>query len=1017
MLHRGNDLPDLGRMVWRGMALCSLLAGITPAAAAPLVINEVDYDQPSTDTAEFIEIYNPGPATLDLSGYSLVLVNGNGGTIYSTIPFPSVSLAAGDYYVVCGNAGTTLNCDLDVSPDSDLIQNGAPDAVALLDPSQILIDALSYEGSVPGYTEGPGAIADDSSQADMGLSRCPNGADSDDNSLDFSLQAITPGAGNDCGIPKLVINEVDYDQVSTDAAEFIEIHNSGGSPVDLAGYSLVLVSGSSAAIYDTITLPSATLEAGGYYVVCANAATTANCDLDVIPDTNLIQNGAPDAVALLDPSQVLIDTLSYEGNVPGYTEGTGADADDPNAGDVGLSRCPDGTDSDDNSLDFGLRAITPGAENSCTPDIGACGDPATSVHDIQGSGAVSPLVSTQQTVEGIVVGDFQGASPQLGGFFLQEEDADADGNPLTSEGIFVFDDGFGVAVQPGDKVRVGGVVSEVSGMTQLTSITGLAVCDMGNNVTAAELSLPFATTDYPERFEGMAVILPQTLTVTENFELGRYGEILLSSSSRLWAPTSLVAPGTPANDLQALNDLNRLVLDDPEDSTNPDPIIYPDPELAAGNTLRAGDQVSGITGALQYGFDAWRVRPTAYPTFSAGNPRPVSPAPVAGPLTVGALNLLNYFTTISASPICGPAGNLDCRGADSVSEFNRQRDKLIATLLAMDGAIVGLVELENNASASIQDLVNGLNAIAGPGTYGFIDTGFIGTDAIKVGLIYQPARVTPLGSFQILDDSVDIGFLEDWNRPSLAQTFSENVTGERFTVVVNHFKSKGSPCDVIGDPDLGDGQGNCNLTRVAAATALVNWLQTDPTGSNDPDFLILGDLNAYAMEDPISTITAAGYVDLMQSYIGTEAYSYVFFGQSGYLDHALANIPMRNRVTGVTEWHTNADEPRVLDYNEEFKNADQLVDLYSADPFRAADHDPVLVGLDLSHCISVAGVVTIQDRTYPAGQKMTCSADISIATNLTVTVAAGADVTYLAPAIRLNANFGVQSGGAFRAGP
>ena len=109
-------------------------------------------------------------------------------------------------------------------------------------------------------------------------------------------------------------------------------------------------------------------------------------------------------------------------------------------------------------------------------------------------------------------------------------------------------------------------------------------------------------------------------------------------------------------------------------------------------------------------------------------------------------------------------------------------------------------------------------------------------DAIKVALIYKPATVTPLGGFEILDSSDDANFNDTKNRPALAQTFVEIASGERFTVAVNHLKSKGSDCVSLGDPDMGDGQGNCNLTRTSAATAEVNWLATDPTGSGDPDF-------------------------------------------------------------------------------------------------------------------------------------------------------------------------------------
>ena len=123
-------------------------------------------------------------------------------------------------------------------------------------------------------------------------------------------------------------------------------------------------------------------------------------------------------------------------------------------------------------------------------------------------------------------------------------------------------------------------------------------------------------------------------------------------------------------------------------------------------------------------------------------------------------------------------------------------------------------------------------------------------------MIYRPAVVTPVGDFELLTPADDPRFIDTKNRPTLAQTFQENATGARFTVAVNHLKSKGSDCLDVGDPDLGDGQGNCNQTRSAAAQALVDWLATDPTGSGDPDFLIMGDLNSYAMEDPIDEIKA-----------------------------------------------------------------------------------------------------------------------------------------------------------------
>ncbi len=166
------------------------------------------------------------------------------------------------------------------------------------------------------------------------------------------------------------------------------------------------------------------------------------------------------------------------------------------------------------------------------------------------------------------------------------------------------------------------------------------------------------------------------------------------------------------------------------------------------------------------------------------------------------------------------------------------------------------------------------------------------------------------------------------------------------TVAVNHFKSKGSAC--AGDPDTGDGQGNCNQTRVDAANDLTSWLAGDPTNSSDPDFLIIGDLNAYAKEDPITAIKNAGYNNLTETFLGQFAYSYVFEGQSGYLDHALSTSGLTAQVNGVTEWHINCDEPVALDYNVEFKSAGQVTSFYSTEPYRSSDHDPVIIGLTLN---------------------------------------------------------------------
>lgn len=564
-----------------------------------------------------------------------------------------------------------------------------------------------------------------------------------------------------------------------------------------------------------------------------------------------------------------------------------------------------------------------------------CGAPATPIHAIQGTGSSSLSVGDEVTVEGVVVGDFQG-SDGLTGFFVQEEPDDADADPLTSEGLFVFDPAGAVDVVAGDVVRITGTVSEYFELTELSELTDVLVCGSAA-VPQTVVNLPVTSTLELERFEGMLVSLNQPLTVSETYDLGRYGEVLLSASGRLMQPTSISAPGAAALATQAQNRLASIQLDDGSSVQNP----ATPPYLGTEGTLRIGDTTTAVTGVLGYSFGNYEVHPTAPVVFNRDNPRPPVPQPLPGGLRVAAFNVLNYFTTLdTGAAICGPSSNLDCRGANTATEFGRQRQKILAALSSIDADVVGLVELENNASAAIADLVAGLNVLLGSSQYQYVDTGTIGTDAIKVGLIYKASSVELLGDHAILDSSVDPNFVDTLNRPVLAQTFRHLGSGEVFTVAVNHLKSKGSAC--AGDPDTGDLQGNCNLTRLAAAQAEIQWLATDPTNSGDADFLVIGDLNAYAKEQPIAAFEGSGYVNLVDSSLGSGAYSYVFGGQSGYLDHALATAQLASKVGRVTEWHINADEPRILDYNQEFNPAY----LFQANAFRSADHDPIIVDIE-----------------------------------------------------------------------
>lgn len=593
----------------------------------------------------------------------------------------------------------------------------------------------------------------------------------------------------------------------------------------------------------------------------------------------------------------------------------------------------------------------------------------TPIHDVQGSGRSSPVNGRAVRVRGIVTGDFQGgdadAQNDLGGFYVQEETPDAD--PATSDGVFVSDGASpAVDVNVGDRVTVEGTVSEFSGETRVEATSVRVDAVAAAVIPATDVNLPAAGTVSNadgeliadlERFEGMLVRFPQTLTVTALFDLERYGEVLLSQGGRLAQFTNGNAPdvaGYAAHRDQAA--ARSVMLDDGLMIMNAAPVRYLDPAVSTtpGYSIRSGDGITGLTGNLRFsrgsgvnGTETYRLVPTAGPQFVPSNPRPAAAPAVGGTLRVASFNVLNYFTTLDTGQnICGPSGDRGCRGADSQQEFDRQHTKIVTALIALDADIVGLMELENNVTAALQSLVDGLNAAAGAGSYAFVDTGTIGTDAIRVGLLYRPASVSTAGAFAILDSTVDPRFDDARNRPVLAQSFTRVSNGAMLTVAVNHLKSKGSSCSSVGDPDLNDGQGNCNATRTGAAAALADWLAGDPTASGDPDVLIIGDLNAYLQEDPVTTLEAAGYDNLLENFVGPGSYSFVFAGQAGALDHALASASLVAQVSGVAEWHVNADEPAVLDYNLEFGRDPAIFD--GATPYRASDHDPIVVGLNPS---------------------------------------------------------------------
>ena len=741
------------------------------------------------------------------------------------------------------------------------------------------------------------------------------------------------------------MSEFHYDNAGTDVGEFVEVQLPPGT--SSAGLSVVLYNGNGGASYGTLPLP----------VVKAPSDTAAA----VVVDASGLQNGSPDAVALVRGTTVL-ELLSYEGPLTA----TGGPAAGLTATDIGVAEA--GTEPVGQSLSRVYDAVagalvwdgpataTRGALNAgagttptAPPATTACATkPTVEIGAVQGAGTATPLAGQTVTVRGTVVG----AVPGLSGFYLQ--DTGGDGVAATSDGIFVFDP---TPVDLGDTVAVTGKPAEFSGQTQIGSGALVTVCAEGDESDlpdAALLDLPAGDVER-ERLEGMLVAPADTLTVSEVFDLTSFGELTLSEGGVLLTPTEAAEPGAAARGVTTANALRSIVLDD---GLSARVTASTRPYLSPSTPVRVGDQLRFTAPTvLGFGFGTWRLQPadgTATGTFAGTNTRPAAPEAVGGDVQVGAFNVLNYFLTLT-----GP----QARGARTPAQFEKQAGKIVPAINALGADVVTLLEIEDtdstgysrgNADAALADLVARLNADAGYDRWDYVpmpdELLAVDRDVIRNGIIYADDVVQPVGDpVGLVDETV-------WDnaREPIAQTFSKD--GDRFTVLANHFKSK-SPGDATGDDlDTGDGQGQWNGDRVRQAASLVAFTDRLAASSGDPDVLLLGDLNAYTKEDPIDVLRKGGFTDLGET-LDPGRYSYVFDAGSGSLDHALASTSLTGKVTDLTHWNINSVDSFAYQYTGDPA-------LYAPNPYRSSEHDPLVLGIDLTEtCAGLAPTIRGTDNS------------------------------------------------------
>ena len=771
--------------------------------------------------------------------------------------------------------------------------------------------------------------------------------------------------------------------------DFVELHNSGAAPVSLAGWSLQYASAAGTSWAGSTAL-SGSIPAGGYFLVKLASGGTVGVALPVAADVTGSTNISATAgkLALANSSTALtgacplagatvVDFVGF-GSAASCAETAAAPAPSNTTAIVRASVGNSCVDSGNNSSDF--RSTAPAPRNSaaaaqpCGGVVVVVPPVAAAIYTVQGSGATSPLAGQVVVTSGVVT------RLNNNGFFMQ--DLTGDGNPATSDGIFVFtgSTAWPVAVV-GNLVQVTGTVTEFNvgtsadtaahTVTELTSISAVTQTGSGYSISPTVVALPEAVNDDLERFEGMLVTLTGPFTVNQNFFLGRYGQLTLAVGGRLETPSNRFRPGS--SQALALADENarrRILLDDGSSLQNPNPIPY----LGAGGVPRAGDVTGSITGVLDYGLATnsaagagdYKIHPTSTVAFSVANARTAAPDGVGGNVKVASFNVLNYFTaytngggTAVGCTLGATTSTSNCRGADNAAEFARQQTKIVEAMAAINADVLGLMEIQNNGNVAAQNLVDALNLRVGAGTY--LTTALpadTGTDAIRVAVIYKPTKLAAVGLAVSDNDPVN-------NRPTLAQTFVL-ANGERFSLLVNHLKSKGGcPAvgsgDYTGNFDAGDGQGCWNLQRVQQAQRLRTFVAQRQAAAGSNDVLLIGDFNAYAQEDPIYELTSNGFVDQVGRFSGF-GYSYVFDGAAGRLDHAISSNTLSARINRVVHWHINADEAAIADYNTEFKAPAATcglggtsacpVDPYTATPYRASDHDPVVVGLNLYKTIT-----------------------------------------------------------------
>lgn len=905
-----------------------------------LVINEIDYDQPGNDFAEFLEIKNIGTSDVDLNGVSVQLINGSNNTVYNTINLPAELLGAGEYFVICTNKANTPNCNIDPIGS---IQNGAPDgAVIMFD--GFLIDAVSYEGDLAApNVEGSGVGLTDPGTTGsdfLSISRYPDGVDTQQNNVDLSLRCATPGKANamessDCPdpVPPLVINEVLADPAAdlpgdanndgirdSSDDEFVEIVNTSDGPLDLSGWTLAdgfsvrhtFPANSVVPSQCAIVVFGGGLPNGEFGKTIVQTASGSSLGLNNSGDTITLNNGIEDIVSLAYGSaggdnQSLTRDPDVFGPEPLAKHSVAAGS--------GGSLFSPGTRVDGSQFD-GCPKIPVGTFE---------------IYEIQGSGDDSPYEDLAVITEGNIV-----TALAVNGFTMQTPTSRTDMDVDTSDGIFVFT-GAAPTVAVGDLVDVTGEVVEFFGLTQLTRLQDLTILssamDLPTPVSfdaatpSPDASSPSCAIEF-ECYESMRVEIAHGTVTGSNqrFNTDPVAEVhITAASTRTFREKGIEGPALPG-----LPDWD----DNPEVfELDPDRVGLPNRIIPAGSSFSA-------TGVIGFDFGGYELWPTSLTVRDAELPRAVRHKRWFE-TSVGSLNLFRLFDDIDDPEGMNVFGEPTNDTVVSAEEYQRRLDKfahyVVESMRSPD--IIGVQEVESQKV--LDDLASAINALHPWAFYEahVVEGNDIGT--IDVGFLVRKWRVwfvqvEQLGAAETYvnpeDDELDI--LHD--RPPL---LLKGWTGFLpINVMVVHNRSlNGISTERVQVKRLGQAQ---------SIAQKVQDIQSSGSRYRKANLVVVGDFNAFEFTD--GYVDAVGQIrgdidpteslrsgpDLVEpnllnqlmSLPEDERYSFIFRGNAQTLDHALTSSSLDYRVRG-------------LQYAR--GNADAAVDLINDDTtiLRASDHD------------------------------------------------------------------------------